>query len=95
MIAGASLVANSTAAAADASPSSATGTFGASLAAALEQAANSVRGADSQAQALAAGQGDVVTTSIARAKADVALEIAAVAASRVSNAVSTLMQTQI
>ena len=69
--------------------------FGDVLASALGGAADSLHGADVEAAVLAGGGGDVVGASIARAKADVALEVISVAASRVSGAVNSLLQTQV
>ncbi len=68
---------------------------GSSFAALVDQAQRSLEGADGAAAALAAGHGGVAEAAIARAKADVMLEVAAITASRVSNAVSTLLQTQL
>jgi flagellar hook-basal body complex protein FliE len=81
----------SPAATASSKPSS----FGDALAHALEGTADALHGADDQAALLAAGGGDVTAASIARAKADVALEVVSVAASRVSGAVNSLLQTQV
>jgi len=69
--------------------------FGDALALALDGAASALESADGRAGAVAMGTGDVVDASIARAKADVALEIVSVTASRVSGAVNTLLQTQV
>jgi flagellar hook-basal body complex protein FliE len=68
--------------------------FAAALAAMTDGVAGAVGAADHSAAMLAAGTGDVAAAAIARAKADVALEIASVAASRVSAALSALLQTQ-
>jgi flagellar hook-basal body complex protein FliE len=68
--------------------------FAATLAAMTDSVAGAVGAADRSAAMLAAGTGDVAATAIARAKADVALEIASVAASRVSSAITALLQTQ-
>jgi flagellar hook-basal body complex protein FliE len=68
--------------------------FAATLAAMTDGAAGAVGAADRSVAMLAAGNGDVAAAAIARAKADVALEIASVAASRVSSAITTLLQTQ-
>jgi len=66
---------------------------------ALGSAAEALNGALSHADTLAAGVASgtvsVADASIARAKADVMLEIAAVAASRVSTSIGTLLQTQV
>lgn len=50
--------------------------------------------ADALASDVASGKGSIADAAIARAKADVMLEVAAVAASRVSGAISALLQTQ-
>ena len=68
--------------------------FAATLAAMTDGVAGAVGAADRSAAMLAAGNGDVAAAAIARAKADVALEIASVAASRVSSAITALLQTQ-
>ena len=78
-----------------ATPSSKVSSFGDALARALESTTDALRGADEEAALLAAGGGDVARASIARAKADVALEVVSVAASRVSGAVNSLLQTQV
>ena len=69
--------------------------FGAILAAALDGASSAIAGADARAAAVAAGAGSIADASIARAKADAALEIASVTASRVSGALNALLQTQV
>ena len=69
--------------------------FGDVLAAALDGAADAVEHADRLAGAVAAGSGSVVDASVARAKADVLLEIVSVAASRLSGALNSLIQTQV
>lgn len=75
--------------------SSASGSsFAATLAAMTDGVAGAVGAADHSAAMLASGNGDVAAAAIARAKADVALEIASVAASRASSAITTLLQTQ-
>src|ERR1700736_6373155 len=66
-----------------------------SFAALLDGLSSVLRRADESAARLAIGGGSVAEASIARAKADVLLEVAAVAASRVSGAISTLLQTQV
>ncbi len=68
--------------------------FATALAAMTDGVAGAVGAADRSAAMLAAGNGDVAAAAIARAKADVALEIASVAASRVSAAMTALLQTQ-
>jgi flagellar hook-basal body complex protein FliE len=65
------------------------------LAAALGGADSTIRQADDAAALVAAGGDDIVGASIARAKADVELEIASVTASRVSGAINSLLQTQV
>jgi flagellar hook-basal body complex protein FliE len=51
--------------------------------------------ADALASAVAAGKADIADAAIARAKADVMLEVAAITASRISGAITTLLQTQV
>ena len=75
--------------------SSTPSSFGAALASALAGAADALHGADVEAAVLAGGGGDVAGASIARAKADVALEVISVAASRVGGAINSLLQTQV
>lgn len=69
--------------------------FGAALGGALDALSGSLMRADHSAAALALDRGSIADAAIARAKADVALEVAAVAASRISGALTTLMQTQL
>lgn len=61
----------------------------------LDGANVALQRADVAAASLAAGTGSVAEAAVARAKADVELEVTAIAASRVSNAVATLLQTQV
>lgn len=68
---------------------------GQAFAALLDGANVALQRADAAAASLAAGTGSVAEAAVARAKADVALEVTAIAASRVSNAVATLLQTQV
>jgi hypothetical protein len=51
--------------------------------------------ADNMAAGLAAGHGDIAELAIARAKADIMLEMTAVAAARISGALNALLQTQL
>jgi flagellar hook-basal body complex protein FliE len=69
-------------------------TFAQTLAAAVDGAAGAADRADMLAGAVALGSGSVVEASVARAKADVLLEIVSVAAARVGNALNSLLQTQ-
>ncbi|MDQ6779659.1 MAG: flagellar hook-basal body complex protein FliE [Candidatus Eremiobacteraeota bacterium] len=69
--------------------------FGVALGGALDALSGSLSRADRSAAALAFDRGSIADAAIARAKADVALEVAAVAASRISGALNTLMQTQV
>jgi flagellar hook-basal body complex protein FliE len=75
------------------------GPQGAMFADALGSAADALTTALSRADALAsgvaAGKSNIADAAIARAKADVMLEVAAIAASRVSGAITTLLQTQV
>jgi len=65
------------------------------FAALLDSANHSLARADAAAASLAAGTGSVAEAAVARAKADVELEVASIAASRASNAIATLLQTQV
>ena len=66
-----------------------------SFAALLDGATVALQRADASAARLATSGGGVAEAAVARAKADVILEVAAIAASRVSNAISTILQTQV
>lgn len=68
---------------------------GASFTALLDGAFASLQHADEAAALMAAGHGSIASAAVARAKADVALEVAVIAASRVSGAIATLLQTQV
>ena len=68
---------------------------GQSFAALLDGASAALRRADESAALVAIGRGSIADAAVSRAKADVALEVAAIAASRVSAAVTTLLQTQV
>ena len=68
---------------------------GMAFAALIDSASHSLARADAAAASLAAGTGNVAEAAVARAKADVELEVAAIAASRASNAIATLLQTQV
>lgn len=65
------------------------------FAAMLDGANAALERADVASSLLAAGKGSIAEAAILRAKADVALEIAAVAASRAGAAITTLLQTQV
>jgi flagellar hook-basal body complex protein FliE len=82
--------------ASDGAPSRAPGhSFASALAAVIDDAATALDQADGKAGAMAVGAGSVVDASIARAKADVALDVVSVTASRVSGALNSLLQTQV
>jgi flagellar hook-basal body complex protein FliE len=66
-----------------------------SFAALLDAVASSLQRADDAVELVTIGQGSVAQAAVARAKADVALEVAAITASRVSGAITTLLQTQV
>ena len=68
--------------------------FADAMGSAADELSNALSHADTLAAAVAGGNGGVAEAAIARAKADVMLEVAAVAASRVSGTISTLLQTQ-
>ena len=65
------------------------------FAAMLDGANAALERADVASSLLAAGKGSIAEAAILRAKADVALEIAAVAASRAGAAITALLQTQV
>ena len=69
--------------------------FGDAMAAALDSAAAATSLADREAAGVSTGGADVMGASLTRAKADVLLDVVAVAASRISSAINTLMQTQV
>lgn len=69
--------------------------FAAALAGAVDLVAGALDRADGLAAGVSTGRASITDASVARAKADVLLEIAAVAASRVSGAVNTLLQTAV
>lgn len=69
--------------------------FADALGSAADAMTTALARADALASAVAAGKADIADAAIARAKADVMLEVAAIAASRVSGAISTLLQTQV
>jgi len=79
----------------DAGASPAGSKFGAALAAAIDDVSGAIDRADMLAGNVAGGHGSVADASIARAKADVMLEVVAVAASRITAALSALLQTQV
>ena len=68
---------------------------GRSFGALLDGAADALRRADDAAALVALGRGSIAQAAVQRATADVALEVAAITASRVSAAVTTLLQTQV
>lgn len=72
-----------------------TPSFAEALGAAADGLSQAVTRADALAAGVASGRADIAEAAIARAKADVMLEVAAIAASRVSGAISTLLQTQV
>ena len=69
--------------------------FGEALGSAIDGLSQSLQRADALAAAIPSGHASIADASIARAKADVALEVAAIAAARVSGAISQLLQTQV
>lgn len=71
------------------------GSFGDALGSAIDGLAGALTKADALAASVAAGKANIAEAAIARAKADVMLEVAAIAAARVSGAITTLMQTQV
>lgn len=69
--------------------------FSAALGSLIDGTGDAVARADGLAGALAVGKASVADAAIARAKADTMLDVLAALASRVSNAVTTLTQTQV
>jgi len=69
--------------------------FADALGSAADAMTSALTRADALASAVAAGRASIADAAIARAKADVMLEVAAIAASRISGAMSTLLQTQV
>lgn len=69
--------------------------FGDALTSAIDGLAASLTNADALAGSVSAGKASIAEAAIARAKADVMLEVAAITAARVSGAISTLVQTQV
>ena len=69
--------------------------FEAALGSAADALSNALAHADALAATVASGKATIADAAIARAKADVMLEIAAVAAARVSGSITTLLQTQV
>lgn len=71
------------------------GSFGEALGSAVDSLAGALSKADALAASLASGKTNIAEASIARAKADVMLEVAAIAAARISGAITQLLQTQV
>lgn len=69
--------------------------FADTLGSAIDSLSHALTRADALAGTMASGKASIADASIARAKADVMLEVAAVAAARVSGAISQLLQTQV
>ena len=69
--------------------------FEVAMGSAADALADALSHADGLAEKVASGKASIAEAAIARAKADVMLEIAAVAASRVSGTITALLQTQV
>jgi flagellar hook-basal body complex protein FliE len=69
--------------------------FGDALGSAVDGLSHALARADALAASVASGKAAIAEASIARAKADVMLEVAAITAARVSGAISQLLQTQV
>jgi flagellar hook-basal body complex protein FliE len=69
--------------------------FADALGSAADAMTTALTHADALASAVAAGKANIADAAIARAKADVMFEVAAITASRISGAISTLLQTQV
>lgn len=69
--------------------------FGEALGNALDSLSGALNNADALAASAAAKKTDIAEATVARAKADVMLEVAAIAAAKVSGAITQLLQTQL
>jgi flagellar hook-basal body complex protein FliE len=69
--------------------------FGDALASAVDSLSNALVDADDLAVSAVAKKADIADAAIARAKADVMLEVAAIASAKVSGAIAQLLQTQL
>ena len=72
-----------------------TSSFGEALGNALDSLSGALNKADALAASAAAKKADIADATVARAKADVMLEVAAIAAAKVSGAITQLLQTQL
>jgi flagellar hook-basal body complex protein FliE len=73
----------------------ATQSFGEALASAVDSLSSALADADALAVSAAGKKADIADAAIARAKADVMLEVAAIASAKVSGAIAQLLQTQL
>ncbi len=69
--------------------------FGEALGSAVDSLAGALSKADALAASVASGKANIADAAITRAKADVMLEVAAITAARVSGAITALLQTQV
>jgi flagellar hook-basal body complex protein FliE len=72
-----------------------TQSFGETLASAVDSLSSALSNADALAVSAVAKKADIADAAIARAKADVMLEVAAIASAKVSGAIAQLLQTQL
>ncbi len=77
------------------SSSSTDGGFGGALARALDATSSALRRADAAEHAFAAGRGGLQEMVVERARADVALSLATAAASRTTQALTTILGMQV
>jgi flagellar hook-basal body complex protein FliE len=69
--------------------------FESALGSAVDNLSASLARADALAASVTSGKANVADVTIARAKADVMLEVAAITAARVSGVITQLLQTQV
>jgi flagellar hook-basal body complex protein FliE len=72
-----------------------TPTFASVLGRAIDNVSSALEKADALAVSVVANKGDIAEAAVARAKADVVLEIAAVTSAKVTGAINQLLQTQL
>jgi flagellar hook-basal body complex protein FliE len=69
--------------------------FSDALGTAIDSLSNALDGADALAVAVAQRKTDIADAAVARAKADVMLEVAAIGSAKISGAITQLLQTQL
>lgn len=70
-------------------------TFGEALGSAIDSLSSALGKADALAASVAQSKTSIADATVARAKADVMLEVAAITAAKVSGAITQLLQTQL